>query len=145
VSGQPIGADKQTTGCAQEGDHYRANGIKENNEAIIPGVKVKLGAGPCLAIGLAEAETLATDLSYSFTGLKPGTYCVSIDPLTEPSLSKLQNGSWTYPDRLWRHDPDHCEFGAVKTSLMSTSAGTISICHRPRQRPAPIAPRFWAM
>ena len=58
-----------------------------------------MGAGPCLAIGLAEAETLATDLSYSFTGLKPGTYCVSIDPLVEPSLSKLQNGSWTYPDR----------------------------------------------
>jgi hypothetical protein len=49
---------------------------------------------------LAEAETLATDLSYSFTGLKAGTYCVSIDPLVEPSLSKLKNGSWTYPDRL---------------------------------------------
>ena len=99
VSGQPIGPGKQTTGCLQEGDHYRANGIKEDTEAIIAGVKVKLGAGPCLAIGLAEAETLATDLSYSFTGLKSGTYCVSIDPLVEPSLSKLQNGSWTYPDR----------------------------------------------
>jgi hypothetical protein len=101
VSGQPIGADKQTTGCIQEGDHYRANGIKENTESIIGGVKVKLGAGPCLSIGAerAEAETLTTDLSYSFTGLKPGTYCVSIDPLVEPSLSKLQNGSWTYPNR----------------------------------------------
>ncbi len=99
VSGQPIGPGKQTSGCIQEGDHYRANGIKESNEAIIAGVKVNLGAGPCLATGLAEAETLATDLSYSFTGLKPGTYCVSIDPLIEPSLSKLQNGSWTYPDR----------------------------------------------
>ena len=102
VSGQPIGVGKDTTGCVQEGDHYRANGIKENNEASIAGVKVKLGAGPCLAIGAeqAEAETLATDLSYSFTGLQAGTYCISIDPLVEPSLSKLQNGSWTYPDRL---------------------------------------------
>jgi hypothetical protein len=102
VSGQPIGPGKETTGCVQEGDHYRANGIKESNEAIIPGVKVRLGAGPCSAIGAerAEAETLATDLSYSFTGLKPGTYCASIDPLVEPSLSKLQNGSWTYPDRV---------------------------------------------
>ncbi|HSD85772.1 MAG TPA: NBR1-Ig-like domain-containing protein, partial [Anaerolineae bacterium] len=100
VSGQPVGPGKNTTGCVQEGNHYRANGIKENNEAIISGVKVKLGVGPCLAIGLAEVETLAADLSYSFTGLKAGTYCVSIDPLVEPSLSKLQNGSWTYPDRL---------------------------------------------
>ena len=99
VSGQPIGPGKQTTGCAQEGDHYRANGIKENTEAIIGGVKVKLGAGACPAIGAerVEAETSVTDLSYSFTGLKPGTYCVSIDPLTEPSLSKLQSGMWTYP------------------------------------------------
>ena len=97
VSGQPIGPGKQTTGCVQEGDHYRANGIKENTEAIIGGVKVKLGAGACPAIGFAEAETSVTDLSYSFTGLKPGTYCVSIDPLTEPSLSKLQTGMWTYP------------------------------------------------
>ncbi len=55
ISGQPIGPGKDTTGCVQEGDHYRANGIKESSEAIIPGVKVKLGAGPCLAIGLAEA------------------------------------------------------------------------------------------
>jgi hypothetical protein len=102
VSGQPIGRGKETTGCIQEGDHYRANGIKENTEAIIGGVKVKLGAGACPAIGAerAEAQTLATDLSYSFTGLTPGTYCVSIDPLVEPSLSKLQNGSWTYPDRV---------------------------------------------
>ena len=95
VSAQPIGADKQTTGCVQEGDHYRANGIKESTEAIIGGVKVKLGAGPCLSIGLAEAETRLTDLSYSFTGLKPGVYCVSIDPLVEPSLAKLQTGAWT--------------------------------------------------
>jgi hypothetical protein len=97
VSGQPIGPGKQTAGCVQDGDHYRANGVKEDNEAIIGGVRVRLGAGPCLAIGLAEAETLVTDLSYSFSGLKPGTYCVSIDPLVEPSLSKLKSGWWTYP------------------------------------------------
>lgn len=101
VSGQPIGPGKETAGCVQEGDHYRANGIKESHEAVISGVKVKLGTGPCLSIGAeqAEAETLAADLSYSFTGLKPGMYCITIDPLVEPSLSKLQNGSWTSPDR----------------------------------------------
>jgi hypothetical protein len=32
VSGQPIGPGKQTAGCAQEGDHYRANGIKESTK-----------------------------------------------------------------------------------------------------------------
>jgi hypothetical protein len=100
VSGQSIGPGKQTRGCIQEGDHYRANGIKEDNEAIIPGIKVRLGAGTCPSIGLAEVETVATDLSYSFMGLKAGTYCVSIDPLVEPNLSKLQTGAWTYPDRL---------------------------------------------
>jgi hypothetical protein len=99
VSAQPIGLGKETAGCVQEGDHYRANGIKESTEAIIGGVKVKLGAGPCLTVGLAEAETRLTDLSYAFTGLKPGTYCVSIDPLVEPSLAKLQTGAWTYPAR----------------------------------------------
>jgi hypothetical protein len=99
VSGQPIGPGKDTTGCVPEGDHYRANSIKENNEAIIPYVKVNLGAGPCPAIGAerAEAETLATDLSYSFMGLKSGTYCVSIDPLAGSNPSKLQAGTWTYP------------------------------------------------
>jgi hypothetical protein len=99
VSAQPIGPGKETAGCVQEGDHYRANGIKESTEALIGGVKVKLGAGPCLTVGLAEAETRLTDLSYSFTGLKPGAYCVSIDPLVEPSLAKLQTGAWTYPAR----------------------------------------------
>ena len=99
VSGQPIGAGKETTGCVQEGDHYRANGVKEDNEAIIPYVRVNLGAGPCPSIGLAETETLVTDLSYSFMATQAGTYCVSIDPLAGSNPSSCTAGAWTYPNR----------------------------------------------
>jgi hypothetical protein len=99
VSGQSIGAGKDTIGCVQDGDHYRADGIKENNETIIPYVKVSLGTGPCPSSGLAETDTVATDLSYSFTGLAAGTYCVSIDPLAEANSSILHGGAWSYPNR----------------------------------------------
>jgi hypothetical protein len=59
---------------------------------------VKLGEGACPSTGLAEMATLATDLSYSFTGLRVGAYCVSIDPQQEPNFTLLRPGLWTYPD-----------------------------------------------
>jgi hypothetical protein len=83
AGGQLAGPETEITACTQVDDHAYANGIR-----------AKLSAGPCAVIGPAVAETLVTDLEYSFTRLKAGTYCVSIDPLVEPSLSKLQNGSW---------------------------------------------------
>ena len=99
VSGQPIGVGKDTTGCVQEGDVYRANGVKEANEAIVPYVRVNLGVGPCPSIGSAETDTRVADLSYSFLGLNAGTYCVSIDPLTASNSSILKAGAWSYPNR----------------------------------------------
>ena len=83
------GAIKPSAGCVQDGLLYHANGILENGEPPIGGVKVTLGAGACPSSGLKETTTITTDLSYSFTGLEAGTYCVSIDPLQEPNAAKL--------------------------------------------------------
>ena len=98
VSGEGGGPIKPSAGCVQVGGLYRANGIKESNEPPIGDVKVKLGQGACPSSSpLMEMTTITTDLSYSFTDLKPGTYCISIDPLQEPNAWKLLPGGWTYP------------------------------------------------
>jgi hypothetical protein len=80
---------------------YHANGVLDTDELSIEGIVVKLRQGDCSATSLtqilAEMTTLASDLSYSFTGLEAGTYCVSIDPQAEPNFSLLRPGLWTYP------------------------------------------------
>jgi hypothetical protein len=76
---------------------YHADGAQQINEPLIGGVKIRLGSGACPSSGLMETTTITTDLSYSFTGLNAGTYCVSIDPLQEPNASILLPGGWTYP------------------------------------------------
>jgi hypothetical protein len=83
--------------CVQAGNSYRGDGLMENDEPPIGGVKVTLGMGACPSTGLKETATIATDLSYSFVGLEAGIYCVSIDPQTETNSGILLPGSWTYP------------------------------------------------
>lgn len=46
---------------------------------------------------IQETATIATDLSYSFTGLPAGMYCVSIDPGRDPNIAVLYPGRWTHP------------------------------------------------
>jgi hypothetical protein len=77
--------------------NYHANGHLDEMEPLIGDVAVRLGAGACPSTGLAETTTIVTDLSYSFTGLAAGTYCVSINPSEEPNLSLLRPGIWTSP------------------------------------------------
>ena len=76
---------------------YHANGVQDLVDPLIEGVIVSLGEGECPSTGLAEMSTIITDLSYSFTGLSVGTYCLSIDPQREPNFSILRPGIWTYP------------------------------------------------
>ena len=76
---------------------YHADGVLATDEPLIEGVVVTLGEGPCPSTGLSETSTIITDLSYSFSGLKAGKYCVSIDPQREPNFSILRRGEWTYP------------------------------------------------
>ena len=83
--------------CVQADKSYRGDGLMENDETPIPGVKVTLGLGTCPSTGWKETTTIASDLSYSFTGLEAGTYCVSIDPQNETNAGILLPGSWTYP------------------------------------------------
>jgi hypothetical protein len=78
--------------------NYHANGHLDEMEPLIGDVAVRLGAGACPSTGLAETTTIVTDLSYSFTGLAAGTYCVSINPSEEPNLSLLRPGIWTSPE-----------------------------------------------
>ena len=87
-------------GCVKEDSPlglYYADGVLAVEEPLIEGVVVTLGKGACPSTGLAEMPTITTDLSYSFSGLKAGTYCVSIDPQREPNFSILRPGEWTYP------------------------------------------------
>lgn len=89
--------DNLNPGCIEDAGGVHADGLKTANEQSIGGLKVSLGLGACPATGLAETTTIVTDLSYSFTGLSAGTYCVSIDPLQEQNKQFLLPGNWTYP------------------------------------------------
>jgi len=91
------GSSDPGVNCVQSSNTYRGDGLMENGEPPIDGVKITLGMGACPSTGLQETTTIATDLSYSFIGLEAGTYCVSIDPLIEPNEKILLPGSWTYP------------------------------------------------
>ena len=87
-------------GCVKEDSPlglYHADGVLAVEEPLIKGVVVTLGEGACPSTGMAERSTIITDLSYSFSSLKAGTYCVSIDPQSEPNSSILNSGVWTYP------------------------------------------------
>ena len=92
---------KTPDGCMEDVSalgNYHADGLMTKNEPLIEGVLVTLGEGICPSTGLAEFSTIISDLSYSFSGLKAGSYCVSIDPQREHNLSILRPGEWTYPD-----------------------------------------------
>jgi len=57
---------------------------------------VMLGKGECPSGGLAVVLA-DTNGVYTFTNLVAGTYCVSIDPLSDYNLPTLIPGNWTYP------------------------------------------------
>lgn len=82
----------QPTGCtiSLDQDRFIANGILEPGENGIGEVKVSLGAGACPSSGLSENLTSPEGV-FSFSGLSPGIYCVSVDP------SNLAPGAWSTP------------------------------------------------
>lgn len=81
------------------GNAFAADAIRQPGEPGIAGVLVELGTGACPSIGLATSLT-ADDGSYSFAGISPGTYCLSIDPGLGANSSILAPGQWTAPERL---------------------------------------------
>ena len=106
LDGQPA-PTSTPPGCVEDDSPigpYHANGLLDaaggSNEEPIAGVVVRLFQGDCssdLLNQVAETMTIATDISYSFTGLHAGTYCVFIDPQEEVNLAILRPGLWTYP------------------------------------------------
>jgi hypothetical protein len=65
-------------------------------------VRIMLYQGDCPSSDpvATTTTTVASDLSYSFIGLKAGTYCVEIDPLEENNRAILNTGKWTQPAAL---------------------------------------------
>ena len=99
--GQGGSPDNLNPGCIEDAGGVHADGLKTANEKPIGSVRVSLGLGACPSIGLAEMTTIITDLSYSFTDLNAGTYCVSIDPSHEQNSPILLPGNWTYPALIY--------------------------------------------
>jgi hypothetical protein len=90
--------DEPPEGCVQLPDGgLVANGAMEAGEPGIEGVQVALGAGACPSTGLAGALTGANGM-YTFAGLDPGTYCVSVNALDATNETILIPGGWTFPN-----------------------------------------------
>ncbi|HSM57757.1 MAG TPA: SdrD B-like domain-containing protein, partial [Candidatus Sulfomarinibacteraceae bacterium] len=83
-------------GCVAVDDGYQANGIMEEDEPGIEGVVVTLGEGACPSDGL-DSTTTGADGEFSFSGLEPGAYCVTVDALTDENATILVPGDWTSP------------------------------------------------
>lgn len=92
----PPGQESTARCVTDSAGRFRGNGIMDADEVGIGGVTVSLGAGPCLATGLAEAVT-GPDGIFRFENLSPGNYCLSIDPSESAVLSQ---GVWTAPTNV---------------------------------------------
>ena len=75
---------------------YAGDGQHQEDEPLLAGVVVHLAQGPCPGQGQALTTTNAQGV-FTFDGLKPGTYCVSI-PTNDPTNSLIQNAVWTQPE-----------------------------------------------
>jgi VCBS repeat-containing protein len=86
--------DFMPLGCVASGDEggFVANAILEEGEMGIQGAQVSLGEGVCPSTELMTATT-GSDGRFSFLGLSPGIYCVSVDQGT------LIPGILTYPEK----------------------------------------------
>lgn len=84
-------------GCvATAAGGHEANGSRETGEPGLAGVEVILALGACPGRVQATINT-NDDGSYIFKNLPEGSYCISIDPLSDHNLALLVPGSWTYP------------------------------------------------
>jgi hypothetical protein len=86
-----------SAGCVPQPDgSYIANGLAEPEEPGVGGVTVDLGSGPCPAADLATVATNGEG-NFTFNSLTAGTYCVTVNALSEQNSAALIPGQWTYP------------------------------------------------
>jgi len=88
-------------GCVERADQsvdgrFIADGVYQKNEPRIGSAEIFLGKGKCPATGLAKI-TASIKGDYKFTNLKPGDYCVSIDPATDYNKYIFLPGEWSVP------------------------------------------------
>jgi len=84
-------------GCAEDPrGGYRANGLPDSGEPGIAGVVLRLAEGLCPGSPSTQTTTDAQG-GYRFSGLVPGSYCVSLDPADGSNGAILLPGGWTYP------------------------------------------------
>ena len=81
--------------CINDSGDLRADG-RLDDEPGIEGLQILLGKGACPGEENA-IEFTGADGSYLFESLAPGTYCVSIDEISEENRGVLLAGEWTSP------------------------------------------------
>jgi hypothetical protein len=92
------GEPEPSIGCTDDGEgRFLGNGIREDDESGIGGVKVLLGTGICPSSGLATTLTDA-DGTFLFSGLTGGDYCLTVTNDADRQSLMAAEGSWTYPD-----------------------------------------------
>ncbi len=97
--GHQVEESSPPAGCIDVGEgNLQANGLVDISEMGLGGVLLNLGSGSCPSTGLAATISDSSGM-YLFSGLKGGTYCVSIDNLEAENPTIMPTGDWTYPSR----------------------------------------------
>jgi hypothetical protein len=94
----PTVGDVPPDGCiAGEDGEFVADGVYDGGEPRIPGVAVALGEGACPATTVVATMTTDEAGRFRFTGLEPGTYCISINAEGGSNSRILGTGRWSWP------------------------------------------------
>ena len=75
---------------------YAGDGQRQPEESGIAGVRVELATGTCPGVAYRDAKTDGEG-HFVFDGVKPGVYCLRVDPNTPPNDTALPLGDWTSP------------------------------------------------
>lgn len=79
------------------GDPYPADGLMRPGETGFQGVIVVLKSKIDNCSSTVDTTTTDVNGEYSFVGLVPGGYCVSVDALDPTNVNVLIPGGWSYP------------------------------------------------